>query len=107
MVRVMTEPRNAIVRQYAKVFEMSGCELEFADGALEEIADVCIAKGTGVRAVRSIVEELLLDVLFDLPTDKPGTRYVVTPEAVRGEGSVLEVPLARVPPAVRRKRETA
>jgi ATP-dependent Clp protease ATP-binding subunit ClpX len=106
LVRVMTEPRNAIVRQYAKVFEMSGCELEFTPDALAEIADMCIAKGTGVRAVRSIVEERLLDVLFDLPTDRPGTRYVVTREAVRGEAKLLETPLARVP-SVRRKRETA
>ena len=110
LLRVMTEPRNAIVRQYVKFFEMSGCELDFAPNALGAIADVAVAKGTGVRAVRSIVEEMLLDVLFDLPTGGTAHRFVVTPEVVRGEAKVASLPLSRAPvtPAVRtRKRETA
>jgi ATP-dependent Clp protease ATP-binding subunit ClpX len=109
LIRVMTEPRNAIVRQYVKMFDMSGSELEFTQDALGEIADTAVAKGTGVRAVRSIVENLLLDVLFDLPTSGDPHRFVVTREVVRGESAVRVEPLARpaAVPSVRRKRETA
>ncbi len=108
LVRVMTEPRNAIVRQYRKIFEMAGSELEFAPEALEEIAEMCLRKDTGVRAVRAIVENLLLDVLYDLPNEKQGMRYVVTREMVRREAPVL--PLSAAAPMAqraRRKRESA
>jgi ATP-dependent Clp protease ATP-binding subunit ClpX len=108
LMRVMTEPRNAIVRQYVKFFEMSGCELEFAPDALGEIADMAVAKGTGVRAVRAIVEGLLLDVLFDLPTSGQPQKFTITREVVRRERKILSEPLARpIAPSIRRKRETA
>jgi ATP-dependent Clp protease ATP-binding subunit ClpX len=105
MVRVMTEPRNAIVRQYRKLFEMTGAELEFAPEALAAVADFCLAKDTGVRAIRAIVESLLLDVLYDLPTAKEGMRYVVTEEMVRRQGPVL--PLTEGGAKKQRKRESA
>ncbi len=123
LVRVMTEPRNAIVRQYRKMFEMSGSELEFTPDALLAIADLCVEKGTGVRAVRSIVEDLLLDVLYDLPAPGEGRRFLVTAETVREKASIRSepmpaaakaapapaaaVPAAPAPAALRRKRETA
>jgi ATP-dependent Clp protease ATP-binding subunit ClpX len=110
LIRVMTEPRNAIVRQYVKFFEMSGCELHFTDDALGAMADLAVAKGTGVRAVRSIVESMLLDVLFDLPAAGTAQRHTVTAEVVRGERPVVTEPLGRpviAPTPVRRKRETA
>src|SRR5262245_9182009 len=108
MVRVMTEPRNAIVRQYRKLFEMAGAELEFAPEALGAVADFCLAKDTGVRAIRAIVENLLLDVLYDLPTAKEGMRYVVTEEMVRRQGPVLPLAEGGVAAARRqRKRESA
>ncbi|MCE9634142.1 MAG: ATP-dependent Clp protease ATP-binding subunit ClpX [Planctomycetes bacterium] len=122
LIRVMTEPRNAIVRQYVKIFEMSGCELEFTSAALGAMADLAVAKGTGVRAVRSIVESMLLDVLFELPTGDAARRFVVTPEVVRGTARVATEPLVKsaAAPSVsaapthspgvgtaRRKRETA
>ncbi|MCG3135393.1 MAG: ATP-dependent Clp protease ATP-binding subunit ClpX [Planctomycetes bacterium] len=113
LVRVMTEPRNAIVRQYVKLFEMSGSELEFTPEALGAIADMCVEKGTGVRAVRSIVEHVLMDVLFDLPSAPGGSeagggrRFVVTAGVVRGEEKIEPQPLSRAPAPLRRKRETA
>jgi len=120
LVRVMTEPRNAVVRQYVKILEMSGCELEFTPEALGELADMAVEKGTGVRAVRAIVESLLLDVLFDLPTAGTPQRFVVTQEVVRREKPLQPLPLSRAPSApapaaapapsaasMRRKRETA
>jgi ATP-dependent Clp protease ATP-binding subunit ClpX len=105
LIRVMTEPRNAIVRQYKKLFEMTRAELEFAPEALAAIADLCLAKDTGVRAIRAIVESLLLDVLYDLPTAKEGMRYVLTEEMVRRHGPVL--PLAEGGAKKQRKRESA
>ena len=93
LVRVMTEPRNAIVRQYQKLFRMAGAELEFTPEALREMAAICLKKETGVRAVRAIIETLLLDALYDLPQQADGRRYVVTPEVVRGEAPVLPVPV--------------
>ncbi len=106
LVRVMTEPRNAVVRQYRKLFEMAGAELEFAPEALGAIAETCLTKDTGVRAIRQIVESLLLDVLYELPTAKPGMRYVVTEEMVNRQGPVL--PLAEGGTARKqRKRESA
>jgi ATP-dependent Clp protease ATP-binding subunit ClpX len=105
MIRVMTEPRNAVVRQYKKLFEMAGSELDFAPEATSAIAEMCLKKDTGVRAVRQIVESLLLDVLYDLPTAKQGMRYVVTEEMVRRQGPVL--PLTAGDAARKRKRESA
>ncbi len=98
LVRVMTEPRNAIVRQYQKLFRMAGATLEFTPGALDEMAGICLKKETGVRAVRSIIEALLLDTLYDLPqTGADGRRYVISPDMVRRETPVVPQPAA-VPP---------
>jgi ATP-dependent Clp protease ATP-binding subunit ClpX len=91
LVRVMTEPRNAIVRQYMKLFEMSGAELEFTPDSLREIAERVIAKNTGVRAVRAIVESLLLDVLYELDGTQTGARYLITKEMVREKSPILPV----------------
>ncbi len=93
LVRVMTEPRNAVVRQYQKLFQMAGANLEFTPEALHEMASICLKKETGVRAVRSIIEALLLDTLYDLPqAGKDGRRYVITPEMVRKEATVVPIP---------------
>ena len=83
LIRVMTEPKNAIVKQYATYFEMEGATLEFTRDALEEIADQVLEKKTGVRALRSIFEEILLDIRFELPDKKKTTkRFVITKDIV-------------------------
>jgi ATP-dependent Clp protease ATP-binding subunit ClpX len=105
MVLVMTEPRNAIVRQYRKLFAMTNCDLDFSEAALQEIADLVLEKGTGVRAVRSIVESLLLDVMYTLPKDGKGMKFLVTPEMVRKEAPILPLPTKKQ--TSRRKRESA
>ena len=94
LMRVMIEPKNAIVRQYQKMFELEGCELVVDDDALRELALTALSKETGVRAVRSLLEDCLLDVMFELPEKKDVERYVLTPERVRGEGAILEHPRA-------------
>ncbi len=83
LIRVMTEPKNAIVKQYEAFFEMEGSKLEFTQDALEEIADNVLEKKTGVRALRSVFEDLLLDLRFHLPERKDHAHYVITREIVR------------------------
>jgi ATP-dependent Clp protease ATP-binding subunit ClpX len=85
LVRVMMEPRNAIIRQYQKYFELEGVELEFEDEALVEIARAALKRETGVRAVRSLVEDYLRDVLYELPENKELARYIVTGASYRRE----------------------
>jgi ATP-dependent Clp protease ATP-binding subunit ClpX len=85
LVRVLTEPKNSLVRQYEKLFEMEGAHLEFTDGALREIARIAKAKDTGARGLRSVVEQVMFEIMYDLPDQERGQRYVITPEVARGE----------------------
>jgi len=91
LVRVLLEPRNAIIRQYQRFFEFEGANLEFTPEALLAIARRAIDKGTGARALRAVLEEIMLEPMFHLPSAVPkGQRYVVTPEVVRGQRALLE-----------------
>ena len=84
LVGILTEPRNALVKQYRRMFELEGVELEFEDEALREIARQAIERGTGARGLRAICEATLQDTMFDLPSDLDITRVVITPESVGG-----------------------
>ncbi len=88
LVRVMSEPRNAIIRQYEKIFELEGAEITFDDEALAEIARQAMKRETGVRAIRALVEDFLRDLLYELPERKDSVRYTVTAPAFRGEEPV-------------------
>jgi ATP-dependent Clp protease ATP-binding subunit ClpX len=90
LVRILTEPRNALVRQYQKLFEMEGAELEFDVSALHEIARMARARDTGARGLRSIVEEIMLDIQFELPDIEAKTKYVVSDRVVRGEAPLFQ-----------------
>jgi ATP-dependent Clp protease ATP-binding subunit ClpX len=85
LVRILTEPRNALVRQYQKLFEMEGAELEFHPQALHQIAVKARERDTGARGLRSIVEELMTDIMFELPEIESKGKYTVTEAVVRGE----------------------
>jgi len=85
LVNVLTEPRNALCKQYQKLFEIAGSELQFTDEALHEIAQRAMKRDTGARALRGVVEDLMLDVMFHLPDDERKGRYLVTGPNVRGE----------------------
>jgi ATP-dependent Clp protease ATP-binding subunit ClpX len=85
LMRVLTEPRNALCRQYAKMFEMAGSELEFTEDALREIARKALARDTGARALRGVVEDLMIDIMFHLPEPGMQGRYVITDRVVLGE----------------------
>jgi ATP-dependent Clp protease ATP-binding subunit ClpX len=99
LVKIMMEPRNAVIRQYAKLFEMEGSILEFTDGALEAIAQKAMEKETGARGIRTIVEELMLDVMFTLPGSGSAATYLVTEGVVAGTESVEPVPIENAMPA--------
>ncbi len=85
LVHIMTEPRNSLVRQYQKFFEMENATLEFTPESLREIARVAKERDTGARGLRSVVERLMFDIMFELPEQEAGKKYVVTPAVVRGE----------------------
>jgi ATP-dependent Clp protease ATP-binding subunit ClpX len=83
LVQILTEPRNALSKQYCKLFEMDGVELEFTGTALEAIADQAILRGTGARGLRAIMEEVLLPVMYDIPSRNDVAKVVITEQTVR------------------------
>ena len=99
LVQILTEPRNAIVKQYAKLFELEKAQLIFTPESLQEIATRAIKRDTGARALRSVVERLMLDYMFDLTEAKPGGVYTVTSAVVDGEEDLLS--------SGRRRKESA
>jgi ATP-dependent Clp protease ATP-binding subunit ClpX len=82
LVKILTEPRNALARQYARMFEMDGVELVFTDDALDAVADQAIKRGTGARGLRAILEEVLLNTMFDIPSRDDIGRVEITKEVV-------------------------
>ena len=82
LIRVLTEPKNALVRQFESLFQMENCELSFTDGALKKIAAKATEKGTGARGLRSILEQVMLDIMYDLPDKAKGSKIVVDEETV-------------------------
>jgi len=92
LVRILVEPRNALVKQYQRLFEFEDIELEVTEEALEAIADQALSRGTGARGLRAILEEVLLDVMYELPGDDEAGRVVVDLDSVRGETPPTVVP---------------
>ena len=84
LVRILTEPKNSLIKQYEKLFAMEDATLEFTDGALREIARIAKAKETGARGLRSVVEEVMFDIMYELPDQERGQQFLVTEEIVRG-----------------------
>ncbi len=91
LVRVLTEPKNALVKQYEEFFRMEGVKLQFMPGSLEAIARRAMRKGTGARALRSILESIMLDVMYDVPSETDVTECVVTREVAEGKQPPLLV----------------
>jgi len=83
LVRILTEPKNALVKQYQKLLEMDNVQLEFEEGALQQIAKEAIKRNTGARGLRSIIEGIMLDVMFDLPSREDVTHCLIKEETVR------------------------
>ncbi len=89
LVRIMTEPKNSIVKQYVKLFEMDGVTLEFQDDALEAMAEVTLERKTGARGLRTVFEGILNDLMFSVPSDYTVEKIVITKECVTGESAPL------------------
>ncbi len=113
LVRIMTEPKNALVKQYRRFFEMEEADVEFTEDGLLEIAKMAKAKDTGARGLRSIVEDIMLDIMFELPdrAAKDKGKFLVTGEVVRREKSLFDTtPAAITNPKAgdrERKKESA
>ena len=107
LMQVLTEPRNALVKQYQKLFELDNVELEFTDEALGEIADQALKRGTGARGLRAILEEVLLNVMYDVPSRSDVARVVVTEETVRDNVLPTLVPREVETPKRRVRKESA
>ena len=92
LVAVLVEPKNALIKQYQKLFELDSVELEFAPEALEEIADLALLRGTGARGLRAILEEVLLNVMYDVPSRTDIAKVVISGEVVRDSVNPTLVP---------------
>jgi ATP-dependent Clp protease ATP-binding subunit ClpX len=85
LIRVLTEPKNALTKQYERLFSMEEADLKFTDQALRAIAKKAQERETGARGLRSIIEHVMLDIMFDLPEQPRGSRYVITDDIVQGK----------------------
>ena len=92
LVQVLTEPKNALVKQYQRLFEIDGVELEFSQDALDEIADLALLRGTGARGLRAILEEVLLHEMYDMPGRDDVAKVVITGEVVRDNVNPTLIP---------------
>ncbi|MCA9271512.1 MAG: ATP-dependent Clp protease ATP-binding subunit ClpX [Phycisphaerales bacterium] len=96
LVRVLTEPKNALVRQYQKQFELEGAKLSFTDGALRAMAEKAAKRETGARALRAVMEETMLDLMYDLPDmDANGVEFVVDEATIRENKKLSEIRVKR------------
>jgi ATP-dependent Clp protease ATP-binding subunit ClpX len=86
LVSILTQPKNAVVKQYQKLFSFDGIELEFTDEAIREVAKTALARKTGARGLRAILEQVMLDVMYDLPANEKIAKCIITKEAINGQG---------------------
>ena len=109
LVDILTKPKNALVRQYHKFFEFDGVELEFTDDSLGAIADQAILRATGARGLRAIMEEVLLNTMYELPSRQDVTKCVIDEDVVRSKVNPTLVPVKETPSASARNapREAA
>ncbi len=99
LMRILVEPRNAVVRQYTRMMEMDGVSLHFTDDGLRTIARKAALRGTGARALRAIVDEVMLDIMFTVPSDRSIRRIVIDEAAVEGGSPTIERETETVEPA--------
>ena len=85
-MRILREPKNSLIKQYTKLFELDGVELYFTDDAVEAIADKSLSQNTGARGLRSIMEHTLEDLMYEIPSDEDIVACTITHEAVEADG---------------------
>jgi ATP-dependent Clp protease ATP-binding subunit ClpX len=102
MVRVLKEPKNSLVKQYKKLFEIDGVDLEFTDGALEAVAEKSFERKTGARGLRAIMEDVLMDIMYKVPSDDSIGRVTVDENVVKkGEDPKIDYRTDKVQPTKR------
>ncbi|HEV7298218.1 MAG TPA: ATP-dependent Clp protease ATP-binding subunit ClpX [Tepidisphaeraceae bacterium] len=91
LINILTEPKNALVKQYQKFFRLESCELTFTSGALAKIAERALKRDTGARALRAVCEEIMLDMMYRLPDEGQGGKYVIDEAVVEGRRNIFEI----------------
>ncbi len=92
LIDILTKPKNAVVRQYKKLFELENADIEFTENALEAIAQMAKERDTGARALRSMIEDLMLDVMFDLPEKGANQKYIIDRDIVLRKKPLFPTP---------------
>ena len=85
LINILSQPKNALVKQYSKLFEIDNVELEFTEDALKAIADEAIARKTGARGLRAIVEDIMIDIMFDIPSDENISKVIITESTIKSK----------------------
>ena len=104
LVRILTEPKNALVKQYQKFFELDGVELDFNPESVKSIARLASKRNTGARGLRAIIEKLMLELMFEIPSRNDVKKCLVTKDMVEGTNGPL---LTTMEPRKKKKEETA
>ena len=105
LVRILKEPKSALVKQYQKLFEMDGVQLEFEDAALEAVAMKALARKTGARGLRAIVEQEIMDLMYQIPSEPDVVRCTITKEVVEsGAKPLIERSEKKITASVPKKR---
>jgi ATP-dependent Clp protease ATP-binding subunit ClpX len=104
LMRILVEPKNALIKQYRKFFEFEDVELEFSDDALDAVADLALLRGTGARGLRAILEEVLLNIMYDLPSRTDIGKCVINAQAVLDKVNPTLVPRNETPRQTRPRR---
>jgi ATP-dependent Clp protease ATP-binding subunit ClpX len=103
LIRILIEPRNALIKQFKKLFDLDGVDLEFTPDAIEAIADLALLRGTGARGLRAILEEVLLNIMYDVPSRDDVAQVIINADVVKE--SVLPTLVPRDKFAKRERRE--
>ena len=106
LIRILQEPKNSIVKQYKKLFELDGVDLAFDDGAIEAIADKTLERKTGARGLRAIMEQAMMDLMYRIPSDDTIDSCGVTKEVIKGTGEPILTHKEKVPAKTRSRRFT-
>ena len=89
LIRILVEPKNALIKQFSRIFELEGVKLKIEGEALGAIADSAIKRGSGARGLRAVIEEVMLDLMFEIPSRKDVEEVVITPKAVKQKDKPL------------------
>lgn len=106
LVNILTQPKNALVKQYKKLFEIDNVELDFTDDALKAIANEAIERKTGARGLRSIVEEMMTEVMFDIPSDETISKVIINEDCIKEKNSpeIIKLAEGEVRPQLKAKK---